>query len=86
MNVPRRGRAVTARARAQVNVEAEGDYGLPEVLQQYHSLYPLEDLGAAADAPSQAFGVATQVVKAVSALDGQAAALRRVDGRQARRP
>jgi hypothetical protein len=74
-----------ARARAQVNVEAEGDYGLPEVLQQYHSLYPLEDLGAAADAPSQAFGVATQVVKAVSSLDGQAAALRRVDGRQARR-
>ena len=65
-------------------MESEGDYGLPEALQQYHSLYPLEDLAAAGEAPSQAFGVATQVLKAVSALDGQAVALRRVDGRQAR--
>ncbi|KAK9830883.1 hypothetical protein WJX81_001688 [Elliptochloris bilobata] len=65
----------------QVDVEAEGDYGLPEVLQQYHSLYPLEDL-AAAEAPSQVFGVSTQVIKGVSSLDGQAVALRRIDGRQ----
>ena len=64
-------------------MEAEGDYGLPEVLQQFHSLYPLEDL-AAAEAPSPVFGVATQVIKGVASLDGQAAALRRVDGRQVR--
>ena len=65
-------------------METEGDYGLPEVLQQYHSLYPLEDLANAGEVPSQAFGVATQVVKAISSLDGQAVALRRVDGRQVR--
>lgn len=64
-------------------MEAEGDYGLPEVLQQFHSLYPLEDL-AAAEAPSPVFGVATQAIKGVASLDGQAAALRRIDGRQAR--
>lgn len=64
-------------------MEAEGDYGLPEVLQQFHSLYPLEDL-AAAEAPSQVFGVATQVIKGVASLDGQAVALRRIDGRQVR--
>ena len=67
----------------QANVEVEGDYGLPEVLQQFHSLYPLEDL-AAAEAPSPVFGVPTQLVKGVASLDGQAAALRRVDGRQVR--
>jgi PAB-dependent poly(A)-specific ribonuclease subunit 3 len=50
----------------------------------YHTLYPLEDLTAAEEHPSAALGVRTCVVKGVSAQDGQAYALRRVDGKQAR--
>ncbi|KAL3133241.1 hypothetical protein ABBQ38_007127 [Trebouxia sp. C0009 RCD-2024] len=32
------------------------EFGLPEMVQQYHSLVPLEDLQAAAEQPSGAFG------------------------------
>ena len=45
----------------QPNPETEGDYGLPEVIQQYTTLYPLEDLTAAAERMSAALGVRTQV-------------------------
>ena len=66
-----------------MNVEAEGDLGVPPIVQGYHTLYPLEDVvGAAEGASSQALGVSTQVAKAISSLDGQAYVLRRVDGRQ----
>ncbi|GAB4817655.1 hypothetical protein N2152v2_004701 [Parachlorella kessleri] len=67
---------------AQPNPETEGDYGLPEVIQQYATLYPLEDLTAAAERMSSALGVRTQVVKAISRVDGQAYSLRRLDPRQ----
>ncbi|PSC73700.1 PAB-dependent poly(A)-specific ribonuclease subunit 3 [Micractinium conductrix] len=65
---------------AQVNPEAEGDLGVPPIVQAYHTLYPLEDV--AAEGGSQALGVSSQVVKAVSGVDGQAYALRRIDPRQ----
>jgi hypothetical protein len=48
----------------------------------YHTLYPLEDLSAAEEHPSSALGVRTCVIKGVSAHDGGAYALRRVDGKQ----
>ena len=66
----------------QVN-PGEADWGLPETVQQYHTLYPLEDIGAARDQPSQAFGIPTIVLKAVSSRDGQPYTLRRLDSRQA---
>ncbi|EIE26025.1 hypothetical protein COCSUDRAFT_61018 [Coccomyxa subellipsoidea C-169] len=48
----------------QVN-SGEPDWGLPEMVQQYHSLYPLEDIAAAREQPSQAFGIPTIVLKGV---------------------
>lgn len=45
-------------AQAQVNPEAEGDLGVPQIVQGYHTLYPLEDVTN--DAASPALGVSTQ--------------------------
>ena len=60
------------------------EFGLPEMVQQYHSLVPLEDLQAAADQPSSAFGVCTMLLRAAAPqLRGQAVTLRRLDPRQA---
>lgn len=61
----------------------EAEWGLPETVQQYHSLYPLEDIAAARDQPSQAFGIPSIALKAVSSRDGQPYTLRRLDSRQA---
>ena len=59
------------------------EFGLPEMVQHYHSLFPLEDLQAAAEQPSGAFGVCTALVRAASPqLQGQAVTLRRLDPRQ----
>lgn len=60
------------------------EFGLAEVVQQYHSLVPLEDLQAAADHPSSAFGVCTMLLRAAAPqLQGQAVTLRRLDPWQA---
>ncbi|KAI3433530.1 hypothetical protein D9Q98_003340 [Chlorella vulgaris] len=67
---------------AQVHPEAEGEQAVPQMVGSYHTLYPLEDLAAAAEGSSQALGVTSQIAKAVSGVDGQAYALRRIDGRQ----
>ena len=54
------------------------------MVQQYHSLLPLEDLQAAAEQLSAAFGVCTALIRAASPLlQGQAVTLRRLDPRQA---
>ena len=53
------------------------------MVQQYHSLFPLEDLQAA-EQPSAAFGVCTALLRAASPLlQGQAVTLRRMDPGQA---
>ncbi|DBA77365.1 hypothetical protein WJX79_005205 [Trebouxia sp. C0005] len=58
------------------------EFGLPDMVQQYHSLFPLEDLQAA-EQPSAAFGVCTALLRAASPLlQGQAVTLRRMDPRQ----
>lgn len=62
----------------------EVDWGLPDMVQQYHTLYPLEDIAAAREQPSQAFGIPTILLKAVSSRDGQPYTLRRLDNRQVR--
>jgi hypothetical protein len=55
---------------------------LPDMVGHYHTLYPLEDLAAAEESPSAALGVRTCAIKGVNSHDGQAYALRRVDGKQ----
>lgn len=50
----------------------------------YHSIYPLEDVAAADESVSAAFGVRTLLVKGVLTADGQPYTLRRVDPRQVR--
>ena len=61
------------------------EFGLPDMVQQYHSLFPLEDLHAAAEQPSAAFGVCSMLIRGVAPqLQGQAVTLRRLDSRQAR--
>jgi PAB-dependent poly(A)-specific ribonuclease subunit 3 len=50
------------------------------VLNQYHSLVPLEDLSV--EEPSCALGLRSGVLKGVSSVDGMAYALRRIDHRQ----
>ena len=60
------------------------EFGLPELVQQYHSLMPLEDVQAAAEQPSSAFGVCSMLLRAASPqLQGQAVTLRRLNPRQA---
>ena len=58
------------------------DWGLPEAVQQYHSLCPLEDLTSAREKSSRAFGMKTALLKGVSNMDGQAYTLRRIDNRR----
>ena len=53
-------------------------------MQQYHSLYPLEDLSLTREKSSQAFGMKTALMKGVSSRDGRAYTLRRLDNRRVR--
>lgn len=55
---------------------------LPEMVQRFHSLYPLEDVNRDDEIPSTAFGVRTMIFKGISSSDGQAYAIRRIDSRQ----
>jgi len=62
--------------------ELQAESGFPLMLQHYHSLYPLEDLKTAEEAPSKAVGVQSLVIKGVSAQDGHSLALRKIGWRQ----
>lgn len=53
-----------------------------EVVEGFHSFWPLEDLSAAEEGPSTSLGIYSVVLKAVSSVDGLPYALRRVNGRQ----
>lgn len=55
---------------------------LPEMVQRFHSLFPLEDVNREDESPSTSFGVRTMIFKGISSSDGQAYAIRRIDGRQ----
>lgn len=56
--------------------------GLPDYLQHYHTLYPLEDPGISLRHPSTAFGVFSLVFRGIHDGDGSPYALRKVDGNQ----
>lgn len=58
------------------------DPRVPQMVQQFHSLYPLEDLAAAEEHPSQVFGLRTALFKATNSVDGLPYAVRRVDSNQ----
>jgi len=53
-----------------------------EVIEGFHSFWPLEDLSACEDGPSAALGVYSAAFKATSSIDGQPYFLRRINGRQ----
>ncbi|GMH37265.1 hypothetical protein BSKO_05138 [Bryopsis sp. KO-2023] len=67
---------------AQLSEEAASEVCIPPLIQNYHSLYPLEDMGLASEQPSISLGVHTCVMKGVSMVDGAAYTLRRINGRE----
>lgn len=58
------------------------DAALADKVSHYHTLYPLEDMSNTDEHVSSTLGVRSTVLKAISALDGQAYVLRQIDGRQ----
>ena len=66
----------------QMTPEMQAEMGVPDMVQHYHSLYPLEDLRLAEEGVSRGLGVQSSVLKAISAQDGQAYALRKLSWRQ----
>lgn len=66
----------------QMPSEMQAEVGYPDMLQHFHSLYPLEDSRSASERPSKAFGVQSEVLKGVSMHDGTAFAIRKFGWRQ----
>lgn len=64
----------------QLSEEAAAEAQIPPFIQNYHSLYPLEDMMLAAEHPSSSLGVRTCLMKGISVVDGGAYTLRRIDG------
>ncbi|KAF8939857.1 PAB-dependent poly(A)-specific ribonuclease subunit 3 [Dissophora ornata] len=53
------------------------EYGLPEELHEYHSLYPLD---LTQDKSTEVFGYQSSVYKSMCSVDGRTYALRRIEG------
>ncbi|KAF9334565.1 PAB-dependent poly(A)-specific ribonuclease subunit 3 [Podila minutissima] len=53
------------------------DYGLPEELHEYHSLYPLD---MTQEKSTEVFGYQSSVYKCMCSVDGKTYALRRIEG------
>ncbi|KAF9205090.1 PAB-dependent poly(A)-specific ribonuclease subunit 3 [Podila verticillata] len=53
------------------------DYGLPEELHEYHSLYPLD---LTQEKSTEVFGYQSSVYKCMCSVDGKTYALRRIEG------
>jgi PAB-dependent poly(A)-specific ribonuclease subunit 3 len=67
---------------ATLDADSLSAAGLPLVVQQYHTLCPLEDPAASGEHPSAALGFGSYVFKGIHSGDGAAYAVRRIDGRQ----
>jgi PAB-dependent poly(A)-specific ribonuclease subunit 3 len=67
---------------ATLDSESLSSAGLPLVVQQYHTLCPLEDPIASGENPSAALGVGSYIFKGIHSGDGAAYAVRKIDGRQ----
>ncbi len=61
--------------------EARRQMGLPETVQSYHSLFPLENYGPSVQQSSRVVSIPTLALKAVHHGDGAGYMLRRLDGR-----
>lgn len=61
--------------------ETKRQMGLPDTVQAYHSLCPLENFGPSVQQPSQVVSIPTLALKAVHHGDGAGYMLRRLDGR-----
>jgi PAB-dependent poly(A)-specific ribonuclease subunit 3 len=66
---------------ATLDSDSLSSAGLPLVVQQYHTLCPLEDPMASGDHPSAALGISSYIFKGIHSGDGAAYAVRRIDGR-----
>lgn len=55
---------------------------LPDVVQRFHTLYPLEDVNREDESSSAAFLIRSMILKGISSSDGLAYAIRRIDHRQ----
>jgi len=66
---------------ALLDEETKKVYSIPETIQSYHSLCPLENVPPALQQPSKVFSVPTLCLKAIHSGDGAAYMLRRLDGR-----
>lgn len=66
----------------QMPAELQMEQGYPDMLQHFHSLYPLDDLKAKTEQPSRALGVQSWILKGISMHDGAAFAIRRFSWRQ----
>ena len=66
----------------QMSAEDQAENGYPDMLQHFHSLYPLDDTKTPGEQLSRAFGVQSQVLKAVNMHDGVASAVRKFSWRQ----
>lgn len=66
----------------QAQLSPEEDPSMPLTIQQFHTVFPLEDTQAAMEVPSSVFGVSTLMLKGVHRVNGAAYALRRIEGGQ----
>ena len=64
--------------------DMQTERGYPDMLQHFHSLYPLDASKSTEDQASRALGVRSTVLKGVSGHDGSASAIRRFGSRQVR--
>ncbi|CAM6115673.1 unnamed protein product [Calypogeia fissa] len=73
------------RRHALIHAQLDTDQNLvdlPEVVQRFHTLYPLEDVNREDESSSAAFVVGSMIFKGISSSDGLAYAIRRIDHRQ----
>ena len=66
---------------SHLDEETRHSLSIPETIQSYHSIYPLENFGASMQQPSCVASVPMLAMKAVHHGDGAAYMLRRLDGR-----
>lgn len=62
--------------------EVKASFSIPETIQLYHSICPLENIGQSLQQPSRVVPVPTLCIKAIHHGDGAGYMLRRIDGRQ----
>lgn len=65
----------------QLDEETKVSMSIPDTIQSYHSICPLENMGPSMQQPSRVLPVSTLAMKAIHHGDGAGYMLRRVDGR-----